>query len=171
MDYADYYWKNGVPCGIKEKMGQIDHPYKIVSDPYNKHISIEFYENGSVIPTVIYDSKLLDFRHLNEAEQMGWEKTSIPETNQCLIRDHHDRVAYIEEYEFKGDLCVACRVYSPHKILLSVNTIHYTKLGDAFNGIIFYDANHHPVMVKKYRFDDKNALFTDLLEENRSPLF
>jgi hypothetical protein len=82
-----------------------------------------------------------------------------------FIRNQDDRLIFIETYRFQEDLCRECRVHSPHSLLLSIHEMHYSHLGDFFDGVILYDSNHHPVMFKRYVFDTKSRQFTDLIEE------
>lgn len=166
--YIDYFWKDGIPCGkgvIEEITGQ--DTFKIVSDPYYKRISIEKYLLGK-FSEVIYDSVLLDFRHLKKPEQTAWQKIPISESEECvvcLIRNQDDRVLYIETHLFINSLCRECRVTTPQGILISTHRMYYTLMGDRFDGVILYDALDHPVMAKRYQFDEKENQFTTLLGE------
>jgi hypothetical protein len=166
--YRDYCWIDAIPYGIDplEEIATMD-TYKIVMDPYRKRISIEKYSRGQ-FSTTIYDSYLLDFRHLKKPEQTSWQKLPIvekPEQTICLIRDQDDRVLFLETHLFAKDLCRECRVSSPHSIPLSVHRMFYTELKDPFDGVILYDSNDHPVMMKRYEFDVGLRQFTTLLEE------
>lgn len=160
--YRDYVWKDGIPYGI----GEEETGYKIVMDPYRKRICVEHYA-GEAIPKIIYDSALLDFRHLKSPEHAAWQKTTVRETVDeavCLIRDQNDRLLFIETHFFVEHLCRECRVTSLHGIPLSHHKMFYTHLNDPFDGVILYDAHAHPVMCKRYRFDEESQQFTDLLE-------
>lgn len=166
--YKDYYWKDGVPFGIQpiDEIAKTDS-YKIIMDPYKKRISIESYLKGQ-FSTTLYDSLLLDFRQLKKPEQTAWQKIPINESQDlmvCLIRDQDDRVLFIETHIFIDNLCRECRVSTPHGISLSVHKMVYKNLGDPFDGVILYDHNEHPVMYKRYEFDEKEQQFTNLLEE------
>lgn len=144
--------------------------FKIVSDPYFKHISIEKYRFGQFVET-IYDSRLLNFRHLNPAEQTAWQREILQETEEkvvCLIRNPEDRVIFKEIHSYEQNLCRECRIYSPHDLLLSIQKIFYTQLRDPFNGVILYDNHDHTVMIKRYAIDEGGE-FTHLLEEQWSP--
>jgi hypothetical protein len=166
--YLDYFWKNGLPAGISpvpENHSTIS--YKIPSDPYHRYISIEKYIEG-FFSEIIYDSVLFNFRHLNAANQMSWQKTLIKEQEDlaiCHIRNQDDRLILIEEYQFENGLCRQCKAYSPHKILLSIQKIFYKELNDLFDGLILYDSNQHAVMSKKYERDPESREFSTLLEE------
>lgn len=168
--FKDYYWKNGIPYGRNSvDSSEIENcdSYKIVSDPYGKHISIEKYSNGRYIQTV-YDSNYLDFRHLRPERQVGWEKIIIQESSSqlvCLIRNQDDRVVFFETHFFENDLCRKCRVESPQGIHLSTQRMFYTLFGDPFNGVVLYDQNDHLVLIKRYAISDKQE-FTELIEEN-----
>jgi len=155
----DYRWKNGLP--VPQRAVSEGLKYKLISDPYNKHISIERYLNDRYEST-IYDSKILDFRKLKPADQTGWSQEL---TNQgVLIRDMDDRVVHIEHHEFEDSLCRTCKIYSPHNWLASIHRLYYTALGDPFNGVILFDPNDKPVMEKKYQVNDQNE-FTELISE------
>lgn len=165
--YANYYWKKGRPVGL-EKV-DTSHPlsYKLISDPYYKWISIESYKNGK-FNSVIYDSKLFDFRHLKIENQAAWQKEDLKEDSlqpRSLIRNHDDRAILIEHYTFKENLCRECCSFSPHGILISIQKLFYTVSGDSFNGVVMYDTNLHPVMRKTYAWDSKTEIFSDLLKE------
>lgn len=166
--FLDYYWKNGIPYG-KEIVHCLESmpSYKIVSDPYRKRISIEKYLSGHFIES-IYDSILLDFRHLKAAEQHAWQHSSISEnesTSTSLIRNQDDRILFKEYSVFEQGFCRKCTIYSPQNILLSVHKMYYERLNDSFNGVILFDVNEHPVMKKKYEVDQDTGEFSVLLEE------
>ena len=168
--YKDYYWKDGLPQGIQhipEEIAKEGVSYKIPSDPYHRRLCIEKY-NGESFVEVVYDSALFNFRHLHPVHQTAWQKTLIHETDTdsiCHIRNQDDRLVLIENYRFEQGLCRECSTTSPHGILVSIQKISYTALGDPFNGVILYDSNDHAVMSKKYQFDVDSQEFTDLLEE------
>jgi hypothetical protein len=162
--FKDYIWKNGIPLGLQSTPPSAEGgSYKIVSDPYRKRISIEKYLNGA-FSNIVYDSALLNFRHLKNPEQTAWQK-SLETPSRCLIRNEDDRLLFIETYQFKDHLCIECQVQSPHGLDLSLHKMHYILFGDSFNGVILYDINHHPVMFKHYEFDEHNKQFTKLLKE------
>jgi hypothetical protein len=169
--YRDYFWEKGSPRGLEavEPLPGLKS-VKLISDPYHKHLSIEEY-TGETFNRLIYDSRLLDFRHLTPAHQMAWQKEKIEETADqtiCLIRNQDDRLLYREVYHFQEKLCRECQIYSLHNLLLSRQKIFYACFGDPFNGIELYDSNSHLVMTKRYAVDEESQ-FTDLLEENWSP--
>lgn len=169
--FKDYIWKGGIPYGIhpvNENEGLTPLSYKIVMDPYRKRISIEKYEQDA-FDAVIYDSALLDFRHLKAPEQHAWQKTVVSESENtitCMIRNQDDRILFLETHLFSDGLCRECRVKSPHGCLLSIHRMFYTRMKDSFNGVILFDINEHPVMLKKYAVDPHSGEFTDLLEAN-----
>lgn len=165
--YKDYIWKDGIPYGIQAIENCHSLCYKIPMDPYRKRIAIEKYDKGH-FQSVIYDSGLFDFRHLNPSEQTAWQKTSLYESNEqaiSAIYNQYDRLILIETYFFERGLCRSCRSSSGHGIFLSEQRILYECLGDTFNGVILLDANDHPVMSKRYKSDEISGEFTELLEE------
>lgn len=156
--YQDYYWKGGVPFGFLGSQAG----YKIVADPYRKWITIE---QGVKI---VYDSRLIDFRKLHPSEQTGWEKTVLSETEEqavSAIRNQDDRLVYLETAYFKKQRCHECHIHSPHGFLLSIHQMCYREEGAPFDGVVLYDANHHPVMIKKYLIDNRTGEFGELIEE------
>lgn len=169
LHYRDYYWKEGIPYGL----GRIETPdgnsFKIVMDPYRKRISIEKYDKNLRFVSVVYDSAMLDFRHLKPpAEHMAWQKVVLeesPEKIVCLIRNQDDRLLFEETHLFEKHLCRECRVVSPHGIVLSTHNMLYTHLGDHLNGAILYDITGRPVMYKRYEADEQDGEFTTLIEE------
>jgi len=168
--YRDYIWQKGIPVG----QGRLSEPdvdapssaYKIVVDPYRKRFTIECYQ-GPVFQCLVYDSQLLDFRHLKPATQQGWQREVIHQSDSeiiCLIRNQEERLLYRELHSFAGSLCRECRITSLHETLLSTHRMYYTHLGDRFNGTLLYDSNHHLVLAKRYACGTGGE-FTDLLEE------
>ncbi len=169
--YRDYFWKEGIPYGLDAKENPIDlaESYKIVMDPYRKRISIEKYAFGVFISN-IYDSALINFRHLSPVEQQGWQKMPLQEKSNgldCIIRDQDDRVLFIETYTFEQNYCKKCVAKSPHGIILSFQEMHYKILGDKENEVILYDSNQHPVLQKIYEADPQDGEFTNLIREIR----
>lgn len=166
--YEDYFWKGGAPIGLRPLSAPLKSiSYKIPSDPYHKRISIEKYIDGT-FSEIIYDSALFNFRHLTPTHQTSWEKTLISEKADqihCQIRDQDDRLILIEEYIFEKNFCRTCRAYSPLGIHISTQKIFYTLFKEPFNGLILYDKNMHPVMSKRYEWDDELQQFSTLLEE------
>lgn len=162
--FRDYVWKEGIPYGIKPLTeDQTGTSYKIVMDPYRKRISVESYLDGS-FSHIVYDSYLINFRHLNPVEQTAWQKEELP-SGASLIRNQDDRIVFKETYVFKDELCRECHVSSPHGIPLSTHKMYYKSFGDAFDGVILYDKNDHPVMQKFYSVDESGE-FNELLSEN-----
>lgn len=170
--YRDYFWKKGVPYGVSPVRNLPSYKgisYCIIADPYKKRISVEQYQKEA-FKRVIYDSALLDFRHLNPTDQTAWEKIPIEETQHnptCLIRNQDGRAIFFEHYQFEGRLCRLCEVKSVHGYRISIQKILYTSLGDPFNGVILFDANEHPIMYKRYAIDGETREFTEVIEENR----
>jgi hypothetical protein len=164
--YKKYVWKNGIPYGVSaiDVSSQEEETYKIIADPYRKRISIEKYLGGT-FSNLIYDSYLLDFRHLKKPELTAWQVTSREETHESFIRNQDDRLVFIETYHFQDHLCRGCLVKSPHGILLSTHKMYYHHLGDSFNGVVLFDANEVPVMKKEYEFDSEQQEFTTLIAE------
>jgi len=165
--YTNYVWKNGLPYGIQPCESNSKHSYKIVSDPYHKRNSIEEYLDGQ-FSKIIYDSALFDFRQLKLGEQIAWQKTLISETASkaiCHIRNQDDRLTLIEEYTFEQQRCRECRAFTPQGILLSIQKLKYVHFKDEYNGVILFDANDHPIMLKKYAIDESTEQFSQLLHE------
>lgn len=165
--YSSYYWKMGKPYGREKTQADSPCSYKIIADPYYKRISIEQYVEGH-FKQIIYDSLLLDFRHLKSPEQAAWQRETLSETeNQtiCLLRNQDDRTILIETLDFEENLCRACSIHSVHGIHLSRHRMYYQSLQDAFNGVILYDSAGRPVMMKTYQIDPLTAEFSDLLTE------
>lgn len=163
--FRNYRWKGGLPVGIGYHENQDGISFKIVMDPYKKRISIEKYEDRK-FKALIYDSAMLNFRRLNPSEQMAWEKEVIEELDEkvvCLLRNQEDRIILVEHYFFKEGICKECHGYSPHGNLIMIQRMYYQFLGDAFNGVILFDSNEHPVVLKKYAMNEKQ--FADVIEE------
>lgn len=166
--YLDYYWKNGKPYG--KGLMPVNHSgeaYKIVVDPYYKRFSLEKYSKGQFIK-VLYDSLLLDFRHLTAKDQYAWEKTVIEETPEivrCLLRNQDDRAILVETHAFTGRRCRSCTLHSVHGVLLSKHCMYYRELQDPFDGIILWDAEERPIMKKTYAIDPETGEFSDLIHE------
>lgn len=165
--YKDYVWRNGIPYGIcsqKEPMGSY---YKIPMDPYRKRITIEYYENN-LFKKIIYDSSFLDFRHLKQSEQTGWQKMLYANEKNTIInhlRNQEDRLICIETCLFRENYCVECRLHSPHGILISIHLLYYEQLKDPFNGVVLFDSNNHKIMSKKYSLEKDSLEFSEILEE------
>lgn len=166
--YRDYIWKNGIPYGLGAALESIDGvAYKIAMDPYRKRIAVEIWASG-LFQQVIYDSALLDFRHLHPSEQTAWEKVIIKESDLEVIseiRNQDDRTILSERYRFEKGFCRSCQIFSSHGFLVAQQKLYYQALEDAFNGAILYDSAQHVVMFKKYACDEISGEFTQLLEE------
>lgn len=163
--FVNYFWKNGIPHGKALANPSDPLTYKIVADPYFKHISIEEYLQGK-FNRLIYNSQLLDFRTLRSEIPPSWSK--FEENNHYIIRDHNDRVCWIENYTFFQNYCTECKVSSPHGILLSTHMIYYTALDQPFNGLVLLDAIGNKVMYKKYSLSESGE-FDTIIEESWTP--
>lgn len=168
--FQDYYWKKGKPYGIgpieNRLVRSTEMSFKIIADPYYKHISLEKYQRGSFVET-IYDSLILDFRSLKPEDQLGWQKELVREGTREIvnvIRNHHDRIILIEQQTFEKQFCRECVLYSPQGIHVSSHKMQYTILGDKLNTVTLFDANNKIVMYKKYQAAS-DGTFTNLLEE------
>jgi hypothetical protein len=165
--YEDYYWSQGKPKGLVKAAVDAPQSFKIISDPYQKHFSIERYEFGR-FTAVVYDSYLFDFRLLKRAEEAAWQRETLRETTtsvRSLVRNMEERVILIEEAHFQGDLCRFCKIFSPHEIELATQRIFYTSLGDPFDGVLLNDLLEHPILMKRYDVKPSTLEFTVLLEE------
>lgn len=146
--FRDYVWIDGRPHG----KGQ-GETYKITSDPYGKHTAIERYENGKYVAT-IYDSRLLNFKHLKRPDTQAWQRETLIPGKSHILRDQNNTVLFQEEIDPDG----SCHLYSPQGTLLSIHRI-------ASGRVTLYDANLHPVMVKRYALTQAGE-FGELLEES-----
>lgn len=169
--YHDYFWKEGIPYGLEalDENTKVEESYKIVMDPYRKRISIEKYSWGQFLFTV-YDSALLNFRHLKQTEQQSWHKMPVQESSnsiECIIRDQDDRVLFLEAYTFQQNYCKKCVATSSQGVILSIQEMHYKILGENENEVILYDSNKHPVLQKIYDADPLTGEFTTLTKEIR----
>lgn len=166
--YQNYYWKQAKPYGlIAVNPLESSYSYKIVIDPYYKRFSIEKYQAGHFVG-IIYDSLLFDFRRLKAVDQTAWQKEVLSEesnTLTCLLRDHEDRAILIETHHLDPPFCRSCTLQSIHGVLLSTHYMYYQKLGDPFNGVVLYDAEDRPIMMKTYQMDPQTDEFTTLLTE------
>lgn len=166
--YLDYYWKSGKPYG-KGKTNPFESPvsYKIIADPYYKRISVEKY-SFLTFDTVIYDSLLLDFRHLTLKDQIAWERITLKEENNkttSLLRDQYDRSLFIEIVTFEGNQSKTCHVRSIHGISLCTHRMFYQEWQDPFNGVILYDNENRRVMQKIYEINLVTKEFTNIIKE------
>lgn len=167
--FLDYYWKRGIPRGKTpcKDISQTPLSYKIVIDPYYKRISLESFRYGLFYQT-LYDSYLLDFRHLRPNEQNAWRKIPLEESeNQAksLLTNQDDRAILYETYFFIDHLCRECQIQSIHQIPVATQKMFYAHLGDSFNGVILYDLQHRPVMFKKYGQTEDGKGFGELISE------
>lgn len=164
--FKNYYWKNGKPYGLEEVTHEAPISYRIVTDPYYKRFSIEKY--SLKFDKIIYDSLLLDFRHLTLKDQVAWEREMLKEEENrsiSLLRNQDDRAVLIETLTFHNNQCRACMTSSIHGIPLALHKMFYVSLGDSFNGVILYDVEERPVMRKVYEIDSQSGEFTNLLSE------
>lgn len=166
--YRDYIWKDGLPYGVDPVPESAQISYKVLSDPYHRQVFIEKYVDGR-FSSLIYDSRLLNFRKLNPQNQTAWERTIVSETEERIvahIRNEDDQLIVIETMDYVDGLCRLCRLESPQGIFLSEHRMHYKCLGDAYDGVAMFDSNDHQVLLKKYTFDEESRQFTDLLTES-----
>jgi hypothetical protein len=166
--FQEYYWKEGKPYGREAvEPSQTPFSYKIVVDPYYKRLSIEKYQYSN-FNKIIYDSYLLDFRYLTPKDQMAWQREVLREeenTSVCLLRNQDDRAILIETLLFEGEQCRECSTRSIHGIPLSIHRMYYRSLHDRFNGVVLYDIEERPVMMKIYETDPLTGEFTIVLRE------
>lgn len=165
--FSDYCWKNGRPIGKSQISLPLSDAYSIVSDPYYKRFTIEKFKNGK-FQEIVYDSILLDFRHLREGNYQGWQRETISETSDtltCILRNLDDRALLIERQQFQDGLCKYCQLCSIHGILIGEQTMHYISSGDSWNGVSLLDRDRRLVMRKVYNVHPKTGEFTDLQEE------
>lgn len=166
--FQDYYWKEGKPCGRKEvDPSEASFSYKIVVDPYYKRFSIEKYSFAH-FDRVVYDSCLLDFRHLTLKDQTAWQREILREEKDvsvCLLRNQDDRAILFETLLFQGEGCRECTTRSVHGLTLCRHRMYYRSDQDLFNGVVLYDNEEHPVMMKIYETDPLTGEFTNLLFE------
>lgn len=168
--YQDYYWKSGKPCGFNRVDPLlVAFSYRIVSDPYFKRFTVEKYVCNR-FEKIVYDSALLDFRHLTLTDQMAWQREILQEENErmiSLLRDQNDRAILTEDLFFENNRCKTCTTFSIHGLLLSIHHMYYKDLKDPFNGTVLYDSEGKLVMRKIYEIDPSSGEFTDLLSEER----
>lgn len=166
--FQDYYWKDGKPYGRQEvEASEAFFSYKIIVDPYYKRFSIEKYQYRH-FDKIIYDSCLLDFRHLTAKDQIAWEREILKEERDfslCLLRNQEDRAILTETLTFEESQCRACTTRSVHGILLSIHRMYYQCLNDNFDGVVLYDIEKRPVMMKVYETNPMTGEFTHILNE------
>lgn len=166
--FRDYYWRGGKPYGIDVVNPLETSPsYKIIVDPYFKRFSVEKYCDNR-FDKVVYDSLLLDFRHLTLINQTAWQREIIEEKEDqtvCLLRNQDDRAILLETLTFEKDQCRSCRMSSVHGLPLSEHRMYYNRLQDPFDGVVLYDLEGRPVMMKLYEVDPLTGEFTTLLKE------
>ncbi len=115
----DYYWKNGKPYG-RETVDPTEASisYKIVSDPSFKRFSVEKYQ-FLMFEKVVYDSYLLDFRHLSVKDQVAWQREILKEEAHetiGLLHNQDDRAVLIEKLHYEENRCRSCSTSSIHGI-------------------------------------------------------
>lgn len=179
--YLDYHWVNGKPYGtqtLEKSPIEEQLSFRIVADPYYKRISVEKYKGSHFFET-IYDSALLDFRHLKPVDQNAWSKEVIeqsPTQIVALLRNQDDRTLYIETCVFEGLRCRECRIQTVQQIPVSTHKMYYKALGDRFDGVVLYDNSGRPVMFKTYTVHPETGEFADLekeewkLDKNQTPV-
>jgi hypothetical protein len=158
--YRDYQWKEGKPVGIGITPERESLCYRIVSDPYRKWLSIEMYRDGQ-FEALLYDSRLLDFRKLKPADQVGWRKeTAGPQKSWIFNED--DRVVLLEKYSDEG-----CEIYSPYGFPHGALLCRYVFFKKEAR-VILFDSHSRPVMTRQYRVYERGE-FRDLIREDWSP--
>ena len=166
--YRNYYWKMGKPYGCEEVDASLaPFSYKIVSDPYFKRFSIEKYLFAH-FDKVVYDSALLDFRHLSLKEQIAWQREVLKEEGDrsiCLLRNQDDRAVLMETLTFHQNQCRTCETSSVHGLPIARHRMFYRSLQDPFDGVVLYDLEGRPVMMKIYETDPLTGEFTNLVSE------
>jgi hypothetical protein len=165
--YGDYFWSSGKPVGVGLVDMKAPVSYRVISDPYKKRYSLERYEDGQ-FACVVYDSNLFDFRILKKQEDASWQREILEERTQSirsLVRNMEERVILVEEAYFEGDFCKLCHFYSPHGIKVATQKMRLFSLQDGFNGVILYDSQEHPVLIKEYEVDPAAGEFTRLIRE------
>ena len=83
----------------------------------------------------------------------------------CLLRNQDDRVVLIETLLYEQNRCRSCSLSSVHGIPLSIHRMFYRSCQDLFDGVVFYDAEKRPVMMKQYEIDPETGEFTNLIQE------
>lgn len=166
--FNDYYWKMGKPYGRKiVDPHSSETSYKIVVDPYYKRFTIEKYIYFT-FEKIVYDSALLDFRHLTLGEQIAWRRELLQETDNqeiTLLRNQDDRAVFIETLTFIDQHCRHCQTKSTLGIPLAEHRMYYQFMDDFFNGVVLYDMEQRPVMIKTYEIDTNTQEFTNLILE------
>lgn len=166
--FKDYYWKAGKPIGKEVIDPSSPISYKIIVDPYFRRFSVEKYLEGT-FDRVIYDSYLLDFRHVKPHEQAAWQREITEESDQkmvCFLRNQEDRAILIESHTYENGQARSCTLHSIHGIELSTHRMFYKALNDPFDGVVLYDIENRPIMKKTYEVDSESGEFTTLLSEN-----
>jgi len=158
----------GKPYGSEEvESANAPFSYKIVVDPYFKRLSVEKYQLHR-FEEVIYDSILLDFRQLSLKDQIAWEREVLKETDHqtiCLLRNQDDRAVLQETLTFESGYCRTCLTSSVHGLPLATHQMFYRSLNDSFDGVVLYDREGRPVMMKSYETDPLTGEFTNLISE------
>jgi hypothetical protein len=167
-NFGNYYWKNGKPYGFDEvDPSKAPFSYKIVIDPYFRRFSIEKYLYTQ-FEKVVYDSHLLDFRHLSLKDQVAWQREVLKEGGSqsiCLLRNQDDRAVLLETLTFDQNQCRTCETSSVHGVPLAVHRMYYQSMKDSFDGVVLYDMEERPVMMKIYETDPQTGEFTNLIRE------
>lgn len=105
---------------------------------------------------------------MTEKNQTAWQREILKEEKEfshCILRNQDDRAILIEMLNFEGTLCRICKTHSIHGIPLSVHRMFYQSLNDPFNGVVLFDIENKPVMMKTYTIDPLSEEFTELLTE------
>lgn len=166
--YSDYYWKEGKPYGREAVDPSLTNfSYKIVVDPYFKRFSVEKY-HFKQFDKVVYDSMLLDFRHLKLINQTAWQREMLKEEEHLsifLLRNQDDRAILIETIHYEQQQCRWCQTHSIHGLALANHRMYYKNFNDSFDGVILFDLEDRPVLMKIYETDPQTREFTTLLSE------
>lgn len=148
--FRDYRWKNGKPYGVDRSNGKEGIAFRLVSDPYQKWLSIEEYCEG-IFRRILYNSHFLDFRILKAAGgQPAWRRERINEVEGWIFNED-DRLILQERCCFEGVFCLECQIFYPGGPLIALEKMSYLERGDGFNGLVLYDISGRPVMRRTYR--------------------
>lgn len=166
--FRNYTWSKGKPQGEGTRSDLGNEPaYRIITDPYHKWYTVEEYADG-LFRSSVYDSRLLDFRHLNPQSQVAWQEVPLRDTAEgkvYLIRNGDDRVIILEEFRFRAGRCEECRLLSPQGLYLGRHRMRYRDWGDAFDGVTLEDATGRRVMEKRYSLGPNGEFEKVLVEE------
>lgn len=153
--FRDYLWKDGKPYGVhKTPFSSEAILYRLVSDPYQKWITIEIYNKGS-FQNILYDSRFLDFRKLTPTNQNAWRRQSVDET-EAWIFNEDDRLILKEVCLYKEEICREVKIYSPYHLLICCYEMEEGPAGP----VSLWDSNGHRVMSRT--FDSSKNKFKEV---------